>query len=189
MENQISKIDILRYYVCFYDIENDICSKIENTEIDKLTRINAFNKYLNHMKIQRNFCPNVAENLLSYMDSEGKNLTVDQLNSNLFKKGFLNSKNSNARVAASKLLWLHNKETIIMDNINKKSLAIKDKEWDKYENYCTLWNEKYQKYKLLINNCANEIYKLLNDKILLEPWFQKRVFDQFLWTIYSNSNK
>ena len=173
--------DIMRYYITYFDTEKRILEDIKNANVT--IKNNAYYTYVNkHMKIGRNFKPKSADMVLitiqNMLRNEG-NLGVVEL-SNRYVRNELVSRPTikNIKVASSKLLWLFDKETIIMDNNNM--LVLKSKN---YEEYVIKWKEIFST-KL---NEIDEVIKnnFLNlDKVVNEKWFKMRIFDQYLLSIY-----
>jgi hypothetical protein len=92
----------------------------------------------------------------------------------------LNNRIKNAKVAASKILWLFDRKTIIMDNQNKKALKVK--ETASYEAYCDAWIEEFLKIEPQIVAVITEHNLVKIDPVMNELWFKMRVFDQYLWS-------
>lgn len=179
---KIEPRDIMRYYVTYFDIEKNIIEKIH--DLDNNIVNNAYYVYVNkHMKIGRNFKPRSADMVLvtieNMLTNEG-NLGVEEL-SNRYVRNDLVSKSTikNVKVAASKLLWLFDKETIIMDNNNMKVLKANN-----YKEYVKKWSELYNLKVKEINEVIDKNFKEL-DKVITQNWFKMRIFDQYLLSIYN----
>lgn len=172
---KITSIDIMRYYVCYKDIEEQILNDFSN-DIEK---IKALKNYMNYMKISRNFKSDSQEKILRILNSQSQ-LDVLNLSNSFSKEKILSGKNKNALVAASKFKWLFNRETIIMDNYNREILMVIQGD---YKKYCEVWNENFLHHEKDIERATKELKEIIKDSILEEKWFKMRVFDLFLWTI------
>ncbi|MBS1639928.1 MAG: hypothetical protein JSR12_07715 [Bacteroidetes bacterium] len=178
--------DIMRYYVSYYDIEKNIIDAILTKK--SIKRETAYYRYVNnYMKIGRNFKPKSAAMVLGTVDNmlrnEG-NLGVEVL-SDRFVSGELVSRPEikNVKVAASKLLWLFNKETIIMDNNNMQVLKVKS-----YKEYVIKWTDLFEQKIIEIDALIKLHFKNI-DQILDERWFKMRVFDMYLLSVYAENLK
>ncbi len=178
----IEPIDIMRYYVAYYDIEKNIIESVVSKG-NFQNKEKAYNSYVNkYMKIGRNFKSKSAAMVLATIENmlvnEG-NLGVEEL-SNRYVRYELVSKPEikNVKVASSKLLWLYKNETIIMDTNNMKVLKAKD-----YNEYVIKWKEQF---KIKIDEINTVIQKnFFNlDIILDQMWFKMRIFDMYLLAIY-----
>lgn len=171
--------DLMRYYVCFCDIENKLIGSINGENKEEVLK--NFKYYMNnHMKIGRNFKTDSDEKVLNitkkYYENNGS--SIDEL-SQLYKDNkLLNERIENALVAASKLLWLFDPNTIIMDNINREKLGIKEYN---YNLYASKWIEIYQNKRTEICQLVDKHNLLEINPIFGKEWFQMRVFDQYLW--------
>lgn len=180
---KIDALDIMRYYVTYMDIEKQILIDVHSNSITK--RETALKKYMNsHMKIGRNF------RKFDYKYETIYNLTLDSHTSNpndieslskkFLERDILSGEIKNAKVAASKLLWLFNQNTIIIDNLNKTILNIKT---NNYSDYTSKW-EMVFKSKINEINSIIQKYNFANiDTTINKPWFKMRVFDQYLWAL------
>ncbi len=179
---KIEPRDIMRYYVTYFDIEKNIIEKIHNLGNNIVNE--AYYDYVNkHMKIGRNFKPRSADMVLvtieNMLTNEG-NLGVEELSDRYVRNGLVSKSTiKNVKVAASKLLWLFDKETIIMDNINMKVLKANN-----YKEYVKKWSEVYNLKVKEINEVIDKNFKEL-DKVITEKWFKMRIFDQYLLSIYN----
>lgn len=139
------------------------------------------------MKIGRNFKPNSAEMVLltisNMLFNEG-NLGVNEL-SDRYVRNELVSRIAikNVKVASSKLLWLFDQNTIIMDRNNMKVLKAKS-----YAEYVNIWRKAFDLKQIEIDKILTAHFKNL-DKATHEKWFKMRVFDQYLLSIYSEQQK
>lgn len=179
--------DVLRYYVLWTDVESDFVKYREKLEF--------FRSYLNYMKIIRNFKQGSTDYILNEViifSIEGHENSVQKFSNLLNEKGFLNRKISKALVASSKILWLFNQETIIMDNFNiatLRNLNYSIAEGD-YEEYCLAWKTEYEKCRPEIQNISSKLKNLTLDcELLQRDWFQKRIFDMFLWNSHYQKNR
>jgi len=180
---KIEAVDIMRYYVTYNDIEKQILLDVHSNSFE--TRDAALGKYMNnHMRIGRNFKAtddskdmifNITNNFFKYGDNE-----IEVLSNLYFEKKLLNNKISNAKVAASKLLWLFDQEIIIMDNFNKSVLDVKT---ENYSDYISKWKSVFDIKVKEIDNVIKQYNFDKIDPIINEQWFKMRVFDQYLWTI------
>lgn len=175
--------DIMRYYVAYYDIEKDIIELINPTK-EATLRHKAFYRYVNnYMKIGRNFKSKKAAEILQILDEIQKNDFVSSVEE-LSNKIVLNKLVSrpqilNVKVAASKLIWLFNNKTIIMDNNNMKVLGAIN-----YQDFVSKWRTQYALKKEEIISVTKEFIKNY-DSIINEDWFQMRVFDMYLLSVFS----
>lgn len=183
---KIEPRDIMRYYVAYYDIEKRIIDTIRYNKGDE--KFKACHKYMHsYMGIGRNFKSNSAPMLLATIENmlrnEG-NLGVEIL-SDRFVINELASKPiiKNLQVAASKLLWLYDHETIIMDNNNMKMLKTFN-----YKDYTKKWDAFFNLILPDINEVINKKFKKM-DSILNEKWFKMRIFDMYLLSVYSENLK
>jgi len=182
---KIEPIDIMHYYVAYHDSEKEI---VEAIRIEKGKRkYEACHKFLNgYMKIGRNFKSNSSEMLLHTIENmllnEG-NLGVEELSDRYVRNELVSRPEiKNVKVAASKLLWLYEPETIIMDNNNMHVLKAFD-----YPTYVQKWNEVFESKHSEIDEVINTSFRNL-DNIVHERWFKMRVFDMYLLSIYSKNN-
>jgi hypothetical protein len=178
---KIEAVDIMRYYVTFIDVEKKILDEIKSPNL--IVWENALKIYMNqHMKIGRNFRTGTDHMVLRATLNhfrEGKQ-SVEKLSSIFFTNELLNNKIENAKVAASKLLWLFNQETIIMDNYNKDVLRVSS---SIYDDYVKVWMVAFETKlpeieKVILENNFQKIDMVMNEK-----WFKMRVFDQYLWSL------
>ena len=176
---KILPLDIMRYYVTYKDIEQEIIENInsKNIEIRKL----AYEKYVHkHMGIGRNFKAGTFAMILvtvTNMLREGI-ADVEELSNRYVRSELLSKSNiKKVEVAASKLLWLYRNETIIMDSINMKKLKAKD-----YKSYVENWKKEFEVREQEIIEVSNKYFSDI-DELITERWFRMRVFDQYLQTI------
>ena len=174
---KISCLDAMRYYVCYKDIEEKILEDFTNSKIE--IKIQALKSYMFYMKISRNFKSDSQLKIIEILNSQ-KKFDVNKLSNHFEAEGILSGQNKKALVAASKFIWLINKETIIMDNYNREILMTEE---GNYNEYYEKWNENFNKRKIELERAIQELKKIIQDKILDEDWFKMRVFDLFLWTI------
>jgi hypothetical protein len=100
--------------------------------------------------------------------------------------------------AASKLLWLSCRKSIIYDS--RAFIALKEEyghrgERSDYQAYCASWKRAYKEAELAVLNAVNELPKVRaflpgdtpdDDRLLAmvrKPWFRERVFDLYLWEL------
>lgn len=183
---KIEPRDIMRYYVTYFDIEKNIIEKILASNDDSGNP--AYYNYVNkHMKIGRNFKPRSADMVLltikNMLLNEG-NLGVEELSDRYARYEILSKPTiKNVKVAASKLLWLFENETIIMDNNNMKVLKANN-----YKEYVKKWRELYSLKLIEINEIIEKNFKGL-EEVINENWFKMRIFDQYLWSIFEEQKK
>lgn len=182
---EIQPRDIMRYYVAYYDIEKKLIEAIRNGKGEGKEK--ACHTFINsYMGIGRNFKSNASSMLLitveNMLKNEG-NLGVEEL-SDRYIRNELASKpeTQNVKVAASKLLWLYEPETVIMDNNNMKVLKAYD-----YPSYVQKWNEQFDSKLPEIDELISSVFSNL-DNIMQERWFKMRVFDMYLLSIYAENN-
>lgn len=178
---KIEAVDIMRYYVTFIDVEKKILDDIKAHELSK--RQVALRKYKNsHMKIGRNFRNGTDDMVLQATINHFRNdkHSVEKLSSIFFTSDLLNSKNENAKVAASKLLWLFDQETIIMDNYNKEVLGVSSLI---YDDYAMVWMVAFETKLPEIEKVIQENNFDKIDVVMNKKWFKMRVFDQYLWSL------
>lgn len=182
---KIEPIDIMRYYVAYYDTEKKLVNAIRNGKGEKKEK--ACHTYINsYMGIGRNFKTNSSPMLLitveNMLKNEG-NLGVEELSDRYVRNELVSRPEiKNVKVAASKLLWLYEPETIIMDNNNMHVLKAFD-----YPTYVQKWNELFESKHSEIDEVISTSFRNL-DNIVHERWFKMRVFDMYLLSIYSKNN-
>jgi len=181
---KIEPRDIMRYYVAYYDIEKNIVETIKHDKGEE--KFKACHKYMNsYMGIGRNFKSNSSPMLLGTIENmlrnEG-NLGVEVLSDRYVANGMASKPNiKNLQVAASKLLWLYDHDTIIMDNNNMRLLKAVN-----YKKYVEKWNELYNAKLSEINEVIDTYFKNI-DNIMNENWFKMRVFDMYLLSVYDKN--
>lgn len=181
---KIEPIDIMRYYVAYYDTEKKLIDTIRNGKGEEKER--ACHTYINsYMGIGRNFKTNSSPMLLitveNMLKNEG-NLGVEELSDRFVRNDLVSRPEiKNVKVAASKLLWLYEPETIIMDNNNMNVLKAYD-----YSTYVQKWNELFESKLLEINEVVNSLFSNL-DNVMNERWFKMRVFDMYLLSVYDEA--
>lgn len=174
---QVRYLDIMRYFVNYYDSEHQLVQAIQSNSSETLS---LFIKYKNsYMSVGRNFKAGkdelILKELLNFKNFEGN--YVECFSNQLREKGFL-SKN-NAISAASKFLWLIKNDTIIIDTNNRHALKIEEGD---YQKYCNTWRTKYDEVREQIISLVTTHTLQVIDPIFAEEWFRMRVFDQFLWS-------
>lgn len=172
-------VDVLRYYVIWNDYEKEIF-----LSVNEQNNIFAFNKYLIYMRIKRNFRKDTQKEILhstiEFLNTN-KTVSVENLSNIYFNLGLLSSNNKNAFVASSKILWLFNRNYIIMDRINLRVLNSPQNKIKNYFDYLNIWKLNYNRHLPIINKLIKE-YNLENiDNVFIENWFKQRIFDLFLW--------
>lgn len=178
---KIEPIDIMRYYVAYYDIEKKLVNAIRNGKGEEKEK--ACHTYINsYMGIGRNFKTNSSPMLLitveNMLKNEG-NLGVEELSDRYVRNELVSRPEiKNVKVAASKLLWLYEPETIIMDNNNMHVLKAFD-----YPTYVHIWNEVFELKHSEIDEVINTSFRNL-DNIVHERWFKMRVLDMYLLSLY-----
>ncbi|MDF3822842.1 hypothetical protein P3G55_23290 [Leptospira sp. 96542] len=179
--------DVLRYYVLWTDIESVFVKNRED--------LHFFRNYLNYMKVIRNFKSNSSKSILekaaNFNVQNSENL-VQNFSNILNESGLLNNKINRALVASSKILWLFNQDIIIMDNFNileLKRLNYKITEGS-YDDYCLAWNKEYEKCLPDIQNICSQLKNSpIESELFQKNWFQKRIFDMFLWNTHYQNNR
>ena len=186
--NDLRKVesrDIMRYYVAYYDIEKKLVNAIRNGKGEEKEK--ACHTYINsYMGIGRNFKTNSSPMLLITIENmllnEG-NLGVEELSDRYVRNELVSRPEiKNVKVAASKLLWLYEPETIIMDNNNMNVLKAYD-----YSTYVQKWNELFESKLPEIDEVISSLFPNF-DNVMNERWFKMRVFDLFLLSIYKESD-
>lgn len=181
-EFEISTADVLRYYIAWKDTDEELTTCIKENDLAK------FNSFLSAMKIKRNFKKDsgtkVFEQTKKILNKRIKISDVEDFSNTLFEAKLLAKDNKTAIVAASKILWMLNKEkTIIQDSRAKECLEkLIGKKIQNYTEYCTYWEEKYLIFKPEYTKKIKEtgIEKL--DSLFKEEWFIRRTFDNYLWS-------
>lgn len=178
---KIELVDVMRYYVSYIDIEKRILKEIDSN--DEATRLLALQRYMNsYMKIGRNFLAGTDTKVFwvtkNYFMEGGRD--IEELSKRFFTNELLNAKIQNAKVAASKLLWLFNHSVIIMDNFNREVLKVKT---DNYLDYTNAWELAYEAKWQEIESVLTEFNLKRIDPVMSEEWFKMRVFDQYLWSL------
>lgn len=190
--------DLLRYYKSYNDIEKPILDAFKNLDSNEITKfqIAQVKNYMKYMKIHRVFINELEFNKKNNKDKYEEILVsitlkknISDLNKIIHENKLFNSKITDSLVAASKLKFLINHETIILDNNVRKVLNLKENVT--YNDFCNRWNEEYNNYESRINLAITELLKLnlAHKEILQEKWFKMRVFDQYLWDIYNKNQK
>lgn len=174
---KVSCLDAMRYYVCYKDIEEKILKDFTNSKIE--IKMQALKSYMFYMKISRNFKSDSQVKIIEILNSQ-KKFDVNKLSDHFKTEKILSGQNKKALVAASKFIWLTNKETIIMDNYNREILMTEE---GSYIKYCETWKEKFHSHKSELDKASQDLKKIIQDDIIDQEWFKMRVFDQYLWTI------
>ena len=179
---EITKADIFRYYIGWEDTDKELIEAIKKGDEEQ------FHVFLKNMTIARNFKKNTYKDVYKltreYVKRNTSEYDVNNFSDLLFQAQLLAGDNKNAIVAASKILWIYNKEkTIIYDSRAKNALKnISEKKGlDDYTDYCKAWKEQYKVFKsrYLEKIKENEIDKL--DSLFKQEWFIRRTFDNYLW--------
>lgn len=165
-------LDISRYYSAWKDIEESIVVAFNK---GGKAQIEAFKDYLTYMKVIRCFRKGSTHEVLTTVE-KNKSQTLQVINENL--KGFFSRSNmSQAYVAISKILWLYDNNTIIMDNNNINALSC----GNDYEQYKKAWLLRYHDYCKGLDSFIEDSNINNYDPIICQEWFKKRVFDMYLW--------
>ena len=181
----IKKIDIFRFYYYWFDIEIEMYNDIvkENNPV-----IGLYN-YLNYMRVIRNFKKGKIEDVYNIVKNYKNNASSEmiyKLSDDLKNSNLLSGITKKVYVAASKILWLYNRKLVIMDNNNINVLKKLGYNVSNYENYTISWETLFKENRQDIIN-LNIHYNLNNiDKVVEEEWFQRRVFDMYLWKEFKN---
>lgn len=166
-------LDISRYYSAWKDIEERIVDDFNNGGVKKFS---AFKYYLTYMKVIRCFRKGTTDEVLDIVE-KNKSQSMQVINQKL--KSLFSRKNvSQVYVAVSKILWLYDKDTIIMDNNNIKVLS----STNDYDQYKRLWLQRYSDYRKGLDSFIIESDINSYDAIIRQEWFKKRVFDLHLWS-------
>jgi hypothetical protein len=179
----IEPVDILRYYVNYIDFEKPLLDILETQDIDRDETLKRFRKFKNtYMSVGRNFKSETDAQVLEILNSNISvgNYDVLKLSDEYLDKELLNPKIKKAYSACSKFIWLFNKETIIVDSLNRAALGIYD---DDYQLYCDKWKEVFSQKR---NEIMEVIYSHnLTEKfpVMQQEWYIRRVFDQYLMGI------
>ena len=181
-EFEISTADVLRYYIAWKDTDEELITCIKKDDLEN------FNRFLINMNIKRNFKKGSTKKIFSktkeYLNKKPEISDVEVFSDVLFKAKLLAGKNKNAIVAASKILWMINKEEIIIeDSRAKKSLKnLTGKKIPDYSKYCIYWEEQYQFFKTGYLKKIKETKIEMFDAVFKEEWFIRRTFDNYLWS-------
>jgi hypothetical protein len=137
------------------------------------------------MKVIRNFKKGETSNVFKiseqFIKQHNKEEDVEKLSDLFYKNNVLAKDNKNAKVAASKIIWVFNHDCPIMDNYNKTVLSGLAKcKIDSYEQYCKIWKDKYKEKEKQIEKQISNYHLEKIDSIFEETWFKQRVFDMFL---------
>ncbi|WP_323536161.1 hypothetical protein [Xanthomonas campestris] len=98
--------------------------------------------------------------------------------------------------AASKLIWLNTRDSVIYDSraVDALKQLTGEKVGDDYKSYCILWRETFTKHRKSLVKASKrlvEIHEFLPmttpppaklKKLAGEEWFLERVFDVWLWS-------
>ncbi len=182
---RIEARDIMRYFVAYFDIEKPIVEAIRNGKGE--AKQNACHKYINsYMGIGRNFKSNASPMLLitieNMLKNEG-NQGVAELSDRYVRNDLVSRPEiKQVKVAASKLLWLYDHNTIIMDNNNMKILRVTN-----YNDYVIKWKDQFQLKLSELNDVIQSSFNNI-DPIINQNWFKMRVFDMYLLSVYDEMN-
>lgn len=173
-------VDVMRYYVSYMDIEKDIVNWAQGK---KPTNYKPLEFYMNsHMKIKRCFNASHEEiwrALMQYTYGRS-NYDVQELSDYLKKDHkhlWSDMEGKNTIVASSKLLWLLDQETIIMDGRAARSLKV----GESYKKFAEVWEHEYGKKVTSIKGLVSKMNKTKDIQLPTDEWFYKRIFDQYLW--------
>jgi hypothetical protein len=179
----IKALDVLRYYVNYMDFEKPLLDVLPNFNMDDVSHLNLFKRYKNtYMSVGRNFESQKDREILEKVKIQVKHDKNDVvgLSDSFNEEGLLNRKITKAYSASSKLLWLFNKDIIIVDTLNREALKAKEND---YKDFCEKWEklftEKLPEILEIIE--TNNLAKV--DKVMHESCFPRRVFDQYLMGI------
>lgn len=186
---EISIADVLRYYIGWKDTDEELISCIKEDDIEK------FNRFLNNMNIKRNFKKGSTKKVFSkakeYLNKKPEISDVEVFSNVLFKAKLLAGKNKKAIVAASKILWILNKEEIIIQDSRAKETLERliGKRIQGYSDYCTYWEKQYQIFKPAYLKKIKDFGIETLDSLFKEEWFIRRTFDTYLWSRGKVKNK
>lgn len=188
-EFEISIADIFRYYIGWKDTDEELITCIKKDELEK------FNRFLNIMNVKRNFKKGsdikIFAKAKEYLNKKSKSSDVEDFSNVLFKAKLLAGKNKNAIVAASKILWILNKEEIIIQDSRAKECLERliGKRIRGYSDYCTYWEKQYQFFKPIYLKKIKDSGIEILDSLFKEEWFIRRTFDNYLWSRGKRKNK
>lgn len=176
----ILPLDIMRYYVSYNDIEKQILEDIKNKN-SKIRELAYRNYVFNYMKIGRNLKKDsvhmVLTIILNMLKNEG-NLGAKELSKRFVSNELVSKKETKSVIVAStKLLWLYDKKTIIMDSLNMKVLKTNN-----YDRYIKEWDKVFNEKIIEIDDVIKNHFKNF-DPVINEDWFKMRVFDLYLQNI------
>lgn len=183
MTPKIGLTDVLRYYNLWKESEEKIYIAVSSRRNTKKAR-EQFKNYLSYMAIARNFkkgsIGEVFRVALQFKNSDNTG-AVSELSEKLNSKKLLSGNNKNAFAASSKILWLFNRDFILMDS-NCRQVLMKKYKTGKldYIKYAELWIKFYNAVKPEIDSIINDNNLNRIDGIFGEEWFKKRVFDLYL---------
>lgn len=178
---EISIADVLRYYIGWKDTDEELITCIKKDDLEN------FNRYLNGMNVKRNFRKGKDKEVFAkakeYLNKKPEISDVEDFSDALFKAKLLAGHNKKAIVAASKILWILNKEEIIIqDSRAKETLEILiGKRIRDYSDYCTYWEKQYQIFKPAYLKKIKDFGIETLDSLFKEEWFIRRTFDNYLW--------
>jgi hypothetical protein len=189
-EPRLTAFDVIRYLHYWNDGERPIVTDFRSR--NPKARLDAFKRYLSAMKIARNFregsVPEIYRVARSYVVASGT-ANPNELSTRFRAADLLSGGSNNAVVAASKILWLFDRRTVIMDSYNRKALKLFSGSVPvTYDEYRRQWKAAYERYLPQIDGVI-ERYQF--SRILREVragWFKQRVFDVFLWNITATGN-
>jgi hypothetical protein len=176
--------DLFRYYYFWNDFEKKYIENKNNGNVD----IDLFYDYTKYMGITRNFKSGKIENVLNIADDYIKNTnqpSVDKLSDILCSNNLTHAGVKRVVVAASKILWFFDKNTIIMDNNNKNVLNKLPLRINNYQSYCDAWLNLFKIKQIEIKNKIVEYEIFRIDEIFESEWFQMRIFDTYLWKLFN----
>lgn len=182
MNFEISTADMLRYYLAWEDYEKELIQGPNKGNSD------SFYKYLSGMKVLRNFKSGSIKSSVfniskDFISSSKNHADAELLSKRFLEADVLNNRIKNSIVAASKILWFFNLNTIIMDALARKYLQkLSGEKIEGYISFCDTWEKQYAKFKPELIRKLEEtgIYKI--SKLYQEEWFLKRTFDNYLWS-------
>ncbi len=176
---EITIADVLRYYIGWKDTDERLITGIKNGDV------NCFYAYLKGMKVIRNFKKGSYKEIFKvvheYVTNNPEKFDIEKFSTQLCK--YLAKDNKKAIVAASKILWVFNRDEIIIQDSKAKEYLkkISKKFKNDYTDYCKTWEEQYLLFKPEYLKVVKKIGIDKQDNLFNEDWFIRRTFDTYLW--------
>lgn len=176
---EVTIADVLRYYIGWKDTDERLITGIKNGDV------NCFYAYLKGMKVIRNFKKGSYKEIFKvvheYVTNNPEKFDIEKFSTQLCK--YLAKDNKKAIVAASKILWVFNRDEIIIQDSKAKEYLkkISKKFKNDYTDYCKTWEEQYLLFKPEYLKVIKKIGIDKQDNLFNEDWFIRRTFDNYLW--------